>query len=116
MVARLVPSAVILAVAAASFAELTSSLTAMACCAKTHNECAGLKSPDDCCKGMGHTVAASTLATVTASKANPSAKFTAIGPTLFALNPAVFSRVEAHGTDWKRPHDPPHLHPFPLLI
>src|SRR5689334_11270294 len=43
-----------LGIIAADAASARASMMAMACCAKTHGDCAGVKSPDDCCRGMGH--------------------------------------------------------------
>jgi hypothetical protein len=91
------------------------SIAAMACCAKAHNGCAQLKTADDCCRGMGHGVGAS------ASTAPDS------GAIHFSLTPAVlplFASIAAESRErfapdpstFKRPHDPPHLHPVALLI
>src|ERR1700736_4081869 len=51
---------VISSVATNAFAHLQSSAKAMACCAKTHGQCAGFRAPDDCCQHMGHSAARST--------------------------------------------------------
>ena len=91
------------------------SMAAMACCAKTHNECAQLKTSDDCCRGMGHGVAASV-------STGPDA-----GAIHLGLTPAVSTavalpagesreRFAPDSSTFKRPHDPPHLHPVALLI
>jgi len=90
------------------------SMSAMACCAKTHNECAGLSAPDDCCKGMGRGVSA-TSATTPSTDHNRVAVSFAIFPA-----PAGWEGITAVSVSpaprFKRPHDPPHLHPVPLLI
>jgi hypothetical protein len=88
------------------------SMSAVSCCAKTHNECAGFSAPDDCCKGMGQGVAAST-STAPAARATHAAVMPAILPV--AASPAVIAAAWTAPT-FKRPHDPPHLHPVPLLI
>jgi hypothetical protein len=115
---RTVSAAVLLvavSVAATTFAELASSRRAMACCAKTHNKCAGIKRPDDCCKGMGHGVTAM-AATVTKLKAHAGCDAVATAATPVAATAANALRLAVSPIDFKRPHDPPHLHPFPLLI
>jgi len=88
-------------------------MNAMDCCVQSH-DCAGMRTPDDCCRNMGHGVAASVS--------------TAPGNTHFSfgLAPAIVPKVAAPaaGRAWsfapdrsfKRPHDPSHLHPIPLLI
>jgi hypothetical protein len=105
---------IVTAVVASSLADLRSSTAAMACCAKTHNQCAGLRAPDDCCKGMGHATAASVAGTLSAAQPHV---LPATG--LVAWLPANLSPSRASSTPdlaFKRPHDPPHLHPFSLLI
>jgi hypothetical protein len=91
------------------------SMKAMACCARSHGACAGVDSPDDCCRRMGHT-----------SSSTPSAVQTTrdevAPPALVAIMPAASALTflsPRHSTPeplFKRPHDPPHLHPIPLLI
>src|SRR5690348_3906950 len=99
-----------LALSVSGLDALRSSMSAMACCAKTHNECAGLRAPDDCCRSMGHALApspsvapsprddASLVVVAIAPAAEPNAVIAPLEPPL--VEPAV-----------KRPHDPPHLHP-----
>ena len=90
------------------------SMDAMACCAKTHNECAKFRTADDCCRSMGRGVSA------TASML-PDGRTDHVGVTL-AILPAVDSSATvalaavSPAPAFKRPHDPPHLHPVPLLI
>jgi hypothetical protein len=101
-------------IAANAFADLRSSATAMACCVKTHGHCAGLNAPDNCCKRMGHTGPGSVAGTVSAA---PPLVLPAIGSN--ALLPATLSTepgLPVAASGFKRPHDPPHLHPFNLLI
>jgi hypothetical protein len=106
---------VLIALAAASsdLVALHFSMDATACCANTHNECAGFSAPDDCCKGMGHGVSATAATTPTSGAA--------IAITLAILpvieNPASIAIASVWtAPTFKRPHDPPHLHPVPLLI
>jgi hypothetical protein len=100
--------------AASSLADVRSSATAMACCIKAHNQCAGLSAPDDCCERMGHTSGVSLAGTL--SSGQP----VVIPPAILATLPPVnlSLRLDAPNSDFafKRPHDPPHLHPFSLLI
>jgi len=106
---------VALVVASADVIALGSSVAAMACCAKTHGACAHLQTPDDCCRHMGRGVA------VSVSTA-PDARTIHFGLTL-AILPAIASigaesaeRFAPDHSTFKRPHDPPHLHPIPLLV
>jgi hypothetical protein len=99
--------------ASLDLAELRDGAAAMACCAKTDYSCAGMRAPDDCCRSMGHAASHQTPATI--EKHQPLPTVTAI---LADLGPQVFvslARV-APITAFTRPHDPPHLHPFALLI
>jgi hypothetical protein len=107
--------AVAIVAASTDMIALQFSMAAMACCAKTHNECARLQTPDDCCRGMGRGVGASVS---TAPDA---------GAIHFALTPAVLPALVSTAAEsreqfafdpstFKRPHDPPHLHPVALLI
>lgn len=107
---------VLLALAAGSsdLVALRFSARARACCAKTHNKCAGLKTPDDCCRSMGHGFG-------TSVSTAPAARASDVGLTLAVLSspasPAAVTSVWLlPGPTFKRPHDPPHLHPIALLI
>jgi len=101
-------------VAANAFADLLASATAMACCAKTEYECAGVSTPDDCCQHMGHT-AVQSVADIVAKVQQSSLAMVAVVPA-FGVRIAA-ARLEPHSVvAFKRPHDPPHLHPFSLLI
>jgi hypothetical protein len=88
---------------------------ATSCCAATDYRCAGLRSPHDCCKHMGHTVGASTTGTIErGTHALPSA--TAVAVVQPANAPASVSRRPVASRTAARLHDPPHLHTFALLI
>jgi hypothetical protein len=84
-------------------------MTAMACCVKAHRECARLQAPDDCCQNMGHGV-------VAAPSTAPDARILQFGLQLADVPPisvrtlASIIRFASEST-FKRPHDPPHLHP-----
>jgi hypothetical protein len=98
---------------ATALAELRESGQAMACCAKADYSCAGMRAPDDCCRHMGHGVARAVPATIDSHQ--PLQAATEIpadfGPQVFASLASVASVAT-----FTRPHDPPHLHPFALLI
>jgi hypothetical protein len=86
----------------------------MACCAKTDYTCARMSGPDDCCQHMGHVVPA--------APAGLGATFRLAQPAVAIVAPAVIeaalSRVDSLNvvSAYKRPHDPPHLHTYSLLI
>lgn len=105
-------TAAVVALAMTATADVQSSAGSMACCAKTHGRCAGVKTADDCCAQMTH--AAPRVAAV-------------VTPGLPAIGPAATSSASVGGflatstraiaaPGFKRPHDPPHLHAFALLI
>jgi hypothetical protein len=104
---------VVASVAVSSLADLRAAATAMDCCLKTRYACAGLSAPDDCCKRMGHTREASAAGTLVTA---PS-----VGPAVHAIGPDVLPDLDLPSRDpvdavFTRPHDPPHLHTFSLLI
>ena len=105
---------IVTSVATGSLADLRSSTTAMACCAKTHNQCAGLRAPDVCCKRMGHTTAGSRAGTLSAAQPLVLPATGVVASLPANLTPAQGSSNIDVGL--KRPHDPPHLHSFSLLI
>jgi hypothetical protein len=100
-------------VATNAFADLRTSGTEMACCAKTDYGCAGLSSPDDCCQQMGHTQHGTFAGTL--SSAHP-----VILPAILNVPASEASLVSYdplnRESGFTRPHDPPHLHSFSLLI
>jgi len=112
----LVAVAVLLAVSSAAneLSDVRSAAAAMACCAKTDYQCAGLRTPDECCKRMHHSpghVAPSTAPVERNGSAAP-----AVAPLPVAYLPFSRESVVATSPDFTRPHDPPHLHAFSLLI
>ena len=101
-------------VATTPLIDLASWAAAMACCATTDYECATVGGPDDCFQNMGHAVASATAAPPTSSVSLPGLMVAVI--SAIAVSPLErFERLQASAT-FKRPHDPPHLHPIPLLV
>jgi hypothetical protein len=94
--------------------ELRDGAAAMACCAKTDYSCSGMQAPDDCCRNMGH--AATHQVPATNEKQYPVSTVMAISTHIAPSMVASISRAARVTTPFTRPHDPPHLHPFALLI
>jgi hypothetical protein len=92
------------------------SMLAMACCAKTHRECAGVKSPDDCCRGMGHVGAGPVSTTPPSGPTLDTPAVHAVLAQAAIADAAIGSSPVFVSVAFKRPHDPPHLHTFALLI
>jgi hypothetical protein len=106
---------VVVSIAASPLADLRAPAAAMACCAKMHDTCAGVRGPDDCCRHMGHTTPGATPGTVS----NPSPLLAPASAVLrpFSAQPAATRpRLLDSVLAFTRPHDPPHLHPYSLLI
>lgn len=108
--ALLVPSAAV----ADDLIRFSLSADAMACCARV-KDCATLQGADVCCQtreqasGQGFD---STLAGSRTALALP-----AVAVTSQRTAAAFYVVSESTPThSFKRPHDPPHLHPFNLLI
>jgi hypothetical protein len=103
------------AISICDVAAVTASVRVMACCAKKHGDCAGVKTPDDCCRSKGH------VATVSAGTLPPNSTLTDTAlvldvlPDPICLSPIAWANVLGEAA-FKRPHDPPHLHPVALLI
>jgi hypothetical protein len=106
---------VIAAIASSDLLASRFSLGAMACCAKTHHQCAGMRTADDCCQGMGHGIGA-TATTLPAARASVSGPVLAILPVLTIPTQIAAPAIPPAAPTFKRPHDPPHLHPVALLI
>jgi hypothetical protein len=104
---------VVASIAVSSFADLKAAATAMDCCRKTNYACAGLSAPDDCCQHMGHTREASLAGLLVTPPA--------VGPAVQPFAPEFVPDLTHRGKRrmdgaFTRPHDPPHLHTFSLLI
>src|SRR5262249_273867 len=95
-----------------SAADLLASAATMACCEKTDFTCAGMRTPDDCCRSMKH--AGRNDFAATRSVPAMDAHHAAVLPDRPGVDPIVVD--EAFVKAFKRPHDPPHLHAFNLLI
>jgi hypothetical protein len=104
----------VLALALSPLAALRDSAAAMACCAKTDYACAGLSSPDDCCQHMDHAAHGVTPGTVSAAR-ELLIPISAIVQS-FATDTAAASDPLDTVSIFTRPHDPPHLHSYSLLI
>jgi hypothetical protein len=85
-----------------------------ACCAKTDYTCAGMQTPDDCCRSMGHTAGLAPAATTNASA--PVVVPATAQPLIAAPTATVRVCAPFEELVTIRPHDPPHLHTFALLI
>jgi hypothetical protein len=106
---------VVVASAANDLASMRASARAHACCAKTRFACAGRKSVDHCCRTMRHTaaqLAPAAMGSVDAPEVGATPAVVHIDIPALAI--ASFHSIDTHA--FKRPHDPPHLHTFTLLI
>jgi len=111
MVVRFAVAGVLLAVAWLDGAGLEFEARAMACCTHRH-DCGGdLRAPDTCCEHMGHAAPAKTGTTV------QSGQSAVLAPVAFVVEtPTVELHSLVDRSGFTRPHDPPHLHTFALLI
>jgi hypothetical protein len=112
---RVVLLLVIAATASSDLLASRFSLGAMACCAKTHHQCAGMRTADDCCQGMGHGIGA-TVTTLPAARVSDPGPALAILPAITTSSHIATPAMPTATPTFKRPHDPPHLHPVALLI
>jgi hypothetical protein len=112
---RVVLLLVIAATASSDLLASRFSLGAMACCAKRHHQCAGMRTADDCCQGMGHGIGA-TATTLPAARASDPGPALAILPAITTTSRIAAAAMPPAAPTFKRPHDPPHLHPVSLLI
>jgi hypothetical protein len=104
---------VVLSIVASPMADVRASAVAMACCAKTDYSCAGLSGPDDCCQHMGHAARSATPGTVSSARPLFVATVAVVPPlTIEASTSDSIRSISA----FTRPHDPPHLHSYTLLI
>jgi hypothetical protein len=94
--------------------ELREAAFVMECCAKAKYECAGVGTPDDCCRRMHHTSDASSPSIIRPS--NAAAHDVAIVMPAIEVIAVIVTDRPVSAPDFKRPHDPPHLHTFSLLI
>lgn len=110
--ALLVPSAAV----ADDLIRFSLSAGAAACCDKV-KDCASLQAPDTCCQTREQAPGQGFDSSLPDSRVAVSSPALAVLPQWTA---AAFERHQAveptAGDSFKRPHDPPHLHPFNLLI
>jgi hypothetical protein len=85
----------------------------MACCKAGHGTCGQMASASDCCKSRQHT--APTVAVAKQIDLAVAIALPASAPAMFALVTESRFSAPVRGPV-KRPHDPPHLHTFSLLI
>jgi hypothetical protein len=95
------------------------SAEAHSCCASTDGACARLSTPDECCRTRERATSRvdNTLVPDSRVRTTPERPD---APLVVLQAPALRSLPASRDLDardyFKRPHDPPHLHPFPLLI
>jgi hypothetical protein len=99
-------------VSSSALAEVRDATAMMKCCAKTQYACAGIGTPDDCCRKMHHSSSRVSPSVVRTSIVRHDAA--TIGPSLAPR--FVVVREQLRAASESRPHDPPHLHTFSLLI
>jgi len=109
--------AAVVAVSSASndFARMMTSAAAMACCAKADYSCARWQPPDDCCRHMGHAMGPQVPGTAAKPLSPPAPTVSVVSVQAEPLGFLTSVRISVF-TEFKRPHDPPHLHAFSLLI
>jgi hypothetical protein len=105
---------VAVACAVGELSDLRVAAAAMACCAKTDYSCAGLRTPDECCQTMGHAPAHPVAATLAGQSTQPGAMVATLPPASQLLPVTLSTSLRL--PESKRPHDPPHLHTFSLLV
>ena len=88
---------------------------AEACCAAMRGECAGLSTPDTCCQTR-QVSAAPDLTTTAPVPAHSDLTLPVSAVGIGLATDCETSRDWLVREAFKRPHDPPHLHGFPLLI
>ena len=103
-----------LAAGSADLLVLRFSIGAMHCCVRARHECAGMKTSDDCCQGMGHGIGPT-------ASTGPTVRTPLVRSDIAVLTTITFQAESAAmricpDPLFKRPHDPPHIHPVALLI
>ena len=88
---------------------------AEACCAAMRGECAGLSTPDTCCQTRQFAASPDLTSTAPGLAQVDIASPLPI-PTSYRSDGLGSARDRSARDAFKRPHDPPHLHGFPLLI
>ena len=111
--ARVLVSALFAGNAAVCAALTSAAAEEMACCKAGHLTCGKMTSASDCCKSQQR--AAPTIAVAKHPDLAVVLALPASAPAPFAFVPTCRRSAPAAGL-LKRPHDPPHLHTFSLLI
>jgi hypothetical protein len=107
-----------LAVGAAAWADCVDEQTAqvqMKCCAAMHHQC-GRGNADDCCNKMKDASPSSNVATPAIARVTVRSMFLAVGVLPADASAPCPTNAGSMDVTIVRPHDPPHLHTFPLLI
>jgi hypothetical protein len=95
---------------------IVASARAHGCCARTNYACAGLRTPDDCCKSMGHSAGAAPAGLLP----RPEQPVVPVASIPIDITFPALADVNRASTTTspiaKRLYDPPHLHTFVLLI
>jgi hypothetical protein len=99
----------------AELAYLSASSLAMACCRAASGECAGWKAPHECCETRDSRVASIAPAPLTHVR-DLSAPLLRWSPVDFPIVLQPSAAIPIASLTFKRPHDPPHLHAFSLVI
>ena len=89
------------------------------CCAAAQGSCAQLSTPDECCQTQEQVASEGFTTIGPESRTRPASIQFAFAPpidSMFSASAAIGAPDASAGSAFKRPHDPPHLHPFPLLI
>ena len=74
------------------------------------------RNPDDCCKQMRDAGPSAMLATAAAPLVEVPVVHGVIEPLIAPSSVVVVASAITPSPEFQRPHDPPHLHPFPLLV
>jgi len=88
----------------------------MACCKAGHVTCGKMTSASDCCKSRQQSASNTIAAAYKQPEAALAVAAPAAIPALFGPSPVRSSLGVSGRNGDKRPHDPPHLHSFSLLI
>jgi hypothetical protein len=104
----------IASVAVSTLADLRVSAAAMACCAQMDYACTGMSAPDDCCRRMNHTPARAAAGMLSSAIQLGTPAGVLVPPFIADLKRRAGYRPRAELLP--RPHDPPHLHAYSLLI
>jgi hypothetical protein len=105
---------VIAAAAVSPLADLHASSAAMACCAQMDYSCTGMSAPDDCCQRMTHAPARAAAGTLSTAIQLVAPAGVLVPSFIADIGPRAGCCPRAELLP--RPHEPPHLHSYVLLI